>query len=47
MVLFALMLDPGMASVRGLLQRFANALLGISLLVIAWRIVLAREDRAG
>lgn len=42
--LFALMLDPGLVHVRGLLQRVADALLGLSLLVIAWRIVTPIPD---
>lgn len=38
-VLFVVMLMPEVAHVRGLLQRGADALLGASVLVLAWRVV--------
>ena len=37
--LFALMLAPELASVRGLLQRAAEAILWVSVLLIAWRML--------
>ena len=39
LLLFLLMLAPEFAPVRGLLQRFADALLGIAVLLIAWRML--------
>jgi hypothetical protein len=41
-LLFLLMLDMGMAQSRGILQRTADALLGMALLVVAWQIVRPR-----
>ncbi len=43
LVLFVAMLDPGLAPVRGSLQRVADGLLGGALLVVAWRIVRRDE----
>jgi hypothetical protein len=39
LVLFVLMLIPELSSARGLLQRMAYALLGVVLLVVAWKVV--------
>ncbi|HEY9031564.1 MAG TPA: DUF998 domain-containing protein [Kangiella sp.] len=39
-IVFVLMLSPDVASVRGALQRTADAFLALSLLLIAWQIVL-------
>jgi len=39
LILFVLMLQPELAQVRGLLQRLADALLAIVLIIVAWRIV--------
>lgn len=40
-LLFVVMLQPEVAAVRGLVQRFADALLGGAVLVIAWRLLAA------
>jgi len=43
-VLFVVMLQPEVASVRGLIQRFADALLGGAVLVIAWGLLAPRPQ---
>jgi len=42
-VLFVVMLQPEVDPVRGLIQRFADLLLGGAMLVIAWRLLARRE----
>lgn len=43
LVLFVLMLVPELASIRGLLQRVADGLLWITVLLIAWRMLAPAE----
>jgi len=38
-IIFVLMLAPDLASIRGALQRTADAFLAVSLMIIAWHIV--------
>ena len=38
-IIFFVMLSPDVASIRGVLQRTADAFLAVSLLLIAWRVV--------
>lgn len=46
LVLFAFMLVPDLASVRGLLQRTADALLWITVLLVAWRMLAPADGKS-
>jgi len=45
LVLFVAMLQPEVVHVRGLLQRFGDVLLAVTVLVIAWRMTGRHADR--